>query len=600
MSNTKVSSEQIIDDVALGGNPTTTTQSAGNNTTRVATTAFVTTAVSNLVDSAPSSLDTLNELAAAMNDNASFFSTVLPLSGGTMTGNIAHAGAFKLDVGGVLTLDADGSHIVFADDGTEFGRVSNESSNFVLYSLVADKDIQFNGVPSGGSSFTALTLDMSAAGAATFNSSITIADYVIHAGDSNTYFGFNATDNFELFTGGSDRMSIVGSETVFNDGGEDKNFRVESTGSVNMLEVDAGNNRVNIVANKTTVVDSDTDLLANTVIYINGNESGGSDAMRIGPMATAGGYFIDVSNSSGNAQYDLFLNPFNAGNVIIGHHSNFSHAEGDNLQIGTGVGDAGMTFYAGSDGRSSIFFGNDGTNGNVDGAIKYFHESFSTASVRRGIGIITGNVTRGFLSNSAGQLVWGDNAATTPNYPGTITAHRTGDASSTTQNTWSFNGNANGNDRDYGYKASGTGAYAYGVINAAEDTWMSRLDFAGALHLTNLTIQNISDRRLKKDIVDANSQWNDIKALQFKNYKWINPERGSDTYLGLIADEVESVSPNLVGIDAISAETMPDDGIDPEYKNVKYSIVFMKAVKALQEAMTKIETLEAKVKELEG
>lgn len=37
----------ISNDVALGGNPTTTTQSAGNNTTRVATTAFVTTAVAN-------------------------------------------------------------------------------------------------------------------------------------------------------------------------------------------------------------------------------------------------------------------------------------------------------------------------------------------------------------------------------------------------------------------------------------------------------------------------------------------------------------------------------------------------------------------------
>ena len=101
MSNTKVSSEQIIDDVALGGNPTTTTQSAGNNTTRVATTAFVTTAVSNLVDSAPDSLNTLNELAAAMNDNASFFSTVLPLSGGTMTGNLG-IGASASSVIGVL------------------------------------------------------------------------------------------------------------------------------------------------------------------------------------------------------------------------------------------------------------------------------------------------------------------------------------------------------------------------------------------------------------------------------------------------------------------------------------------------------------------
>ena len=88
MANTKILSEQIADSVALAGSPTTTTQSASDNSTKVATTAYVTTAVANLVDSAPSSLNTLNELAAAMNDNASFFSTVLPLSGGTMTGNL--------------------------------------------------------------------------------------------------------------------------------------------------------------------------------------------------------------------------------------------------------------------------------------------------------------------------------------------------------------------------------------------------------------------------------------------------------------------------------------------------------------------------------
>ena len=51
MANTKIQSEQIEDDIALGGNPTTTTQSAGNNTTRVATTAFVTTAVAKVKNS---------------------------------------------------------------------------------------------------------------------------------------------------------------------------------------------------------------------------------------------------------------------------------------------------------------------------------------------------------------------------------------------------------------------------------------------------------------------------------------------------------------------------------------------------------------------
>jgi len=68
---------------------TATTQSQGDNSTNVATTAYVDTGLSNLIDSAPDNLNTLNELAAAMNDNASFFDTVLPLSGGTLTGDTA-------------------------------------------------------------------------------------------------------------------------------------------------------------------------------------------------------------------------------------------------------------------------------------------------------------------------------------------------------------------------------------------------------------------------------------------------------------------------------------------------------------------------------
>jgi len=42
MANTKILSEQIADDVALAGSPTTTTQSASDNSTKVATTAYVT------------------------------------------------------------------------------------------------------------------------------------------------------------------------------------------------------------------------------------------------------------------------------------------------------------------------------------------------------------------------------------------------------------------------------------------------------------------------------------------------------------------------------------------------------------------------------
>jgi hypothetical protein len=60
----------------LTGTPTAPTAAAGTNTTQVATTAFVSAAVSNLVDAAPAALNTLNELAAALGDDANFSTTV--------------------------------------------------------------------------------------------------------------------------------------------------------------------------------------------------------------------------------------------------------------------------------------------------------------------------------------------------------------------------------------------------------------------------------------------------------------------------------------------------------------------------------------------
>ena len=95
MALTDVKSEQIQSSVALAGSPTTTTQSASDNSTKIATTAYVETAVANLVASAPAALNTLDELAAALNDDASFSTTVtnsiatkLPLAGGTLTGTL--------------------------------------------------------------------------------------------------------------------------------------------------------------------------------------------------------------------------------------------------------------------------------------------------------------------------------------------------------------------------------------------------------------------------------------------------------------------------------------------------------------------------------
>ena len=116
----------------------------------------------------------------------------------------------------------------------------------------------------------------------------------------------------------------------------------------------------------------------------------------------------------------------------------------------------------------------------------------------------------------------------------------------------------------------------------------------GDVENTNNAYGAISDITLKENIVDAKSQWDDLKALQVRNYNF-KPETGFSTHtqIGLVAQEVELVSPGLVG-ESIDEET------GESTKSVNYSVLYMKAVKALQEAMERIEVLEAKVNALEG
>jgi hypothetical protein len=82
------------------------------------------------------------------------------------------SGDFTLDVAGDINLDSGGSDILLKVAGTSFGSLRSNASNFRIKSEVSDKDILLMG-NDGGSEITALTLDMSAAGAATFNNDVT-------------------------------------------------------------------------------------------------------------------------------------------------------------------------------------------------------------------------------------------------------------------------------------------------------------------------------------------------------------------------------------------------------------------------------------------
>lgn len=69
---------------ALTGSPTAPNQTAGDSSTKIANTSFVMTAVANLVASAPEALNTLNELATALGNDASFSTTISTSIGGKL------------------------------------------------------------------------------------------------------------------------------------------------------------------------------------------------------------------------------------------------------------------------------------------------------------------------------------------------------------------------------------------------------------------------------------------------------------------------------------------------------------------------------------
>jgi hypothetical protein len=116
----------------------------------------------------------------------------------------------------------------------------------------------------------------------------------------------------------------------------------------------------------------------------------------------------------------------------------------------------------------------------------------------------------------------------------------------------------------------------------------------GNVQNTNGSYTSFSDAKLKENIIDANSQWSDIKAVKIRNWNF-KTETGYQTHrqIGPIAQELETICPNLV-FDVPDRNESGED-IGTVTKGVNQSVLYMKAVKALQEAMERIETLEQRL-----
>ncbi len=280
----------------------------------------------------------------------------------------------------------------------------------------------------------------------------------------------------------------------------------------------------------------------------------------------------------------------------------------DNLVI-EDSGDSGMTILGGTSNHSRINFGDSGDND--IGQITYDHGadqmSFKTNASTRFLIRDTGSVH----IDSAGESSGGGAEA----YAAYIT------------NAQSSNANGIYNFFDGGAPDSGS---VYFMVN--QDTSTNRcIIFAnGNLGNHDNSYGAISDERIKQDITDVNSQWDDIKNLKVRNFKMKDDVRDygdkAEKRIGLIAQEAETVSPGLIQLANPSSGDIKSDAsfgtlytsddeetqgdkptakvgdvkeIKEQVKHIKYSVLYMKAIKALQEAMAKIETLETKVKALE-
>jgi hypothetical protein len=303
--------------------------------------------------------------------------------------------SINVESAGGITLDAGtaGSGIIYEDDGTEMMRIHNSSSDVIIESKVSDKDIIIKG-NDGGSTVSALTLDMSAAGAASFNAGVT-ANAGIETKNGATGAGF--VKFFEDSDNGTNAITLQGpastSDVTFTlpsadgsnnhvlktDGSGNLSFAAQSVSSIAADDISAGDAAVTIsttsgnitidaTANDTDIILKGTDGGADTTfLTLDGSDAGtatfnhdiilGNDSFIQfgGASETISGDGTDMTIAANNLTVDA------AADIILdaaGNNVTFKSGGTSILDISNSSSDAVIT--ASVQDKDIIFKGDDG------------------------------------------------------------------------------------------------------------------------------------------------------------------------------------------------------------------------------------------------
>ena len=419
--------------------------------------------------------------------------------------------------------------------------------------------------------------------------------------DLNTGIFSSAADTFNVATGGVERMEL-GAATVFNEDGADVDFRIEGDSDANNFYLDASTNRIGIgqsvpegklhienASSGATFTPDNSDIL-----IIENSDSCGID-LRSPAANSCGINFSDTVRRRGGITYSHSTDAFSfltAGSVRATLDSS------GNVGIGTTspvFGSGGGLHLRGADGGQTRLHMT--TSGSGDTST----DGFYIISLGAESGGSSGDVMLQQVENRPFRFGTNNTERMRIDSTGRLLVGRTSNITSNsvqachvveqiTDFNWTFGihcaqTNKVGMTIYYSNTTNNLDAFRFMVTTSTKTV----ISGNGNISNANNSYGSVSDVALKENIVDANSQWNDIKNIKVRNFNFKESTGNhGKTMIGVVAQEIETVSPKLVYTN--------DDG----YKEVSYTVLYMKAIKALQEAITKIEVLETKVAALEA